>query len=264
MLKLFVSDLDGTLLGMNQYINDDDITALQSLATDGVELAIATGRMDLEIVEILKRFNHPAHRISQNGAFVYDQSDQHIHSKTFDSHLARKVMEGIAQQPMVKTVSTATGTYTEEHNKWVDLISSQMVHDITVDADLITQFGQTINPSKISLFGKAADVKNAYESVATQFEGELDSFISHETCVDLMPKNINKGNGLRALLVNAGFASEEIACVGDSFNDISMFELTPNSYAMSTAPEEVKVKANHVVDHVHEAIADLRKKEIIA
>ena len=40
---------------------------------------------------------------------------------------------------------------------------------------------------------------------------------------------------------------------GDSFNDIPMFQLTPNSFAMATAPEAVQRHASAVVSSVSEA-----------
>lgn len=44
---------------------------------------------------------------------------------------------------------------------------------------------------------------------------------------------------------------DEIAVIGDSGNDISMFEITKNSFAMSRAPKFVKEKANYIVDRVY-------------
>lgn len=263
MIKLFVSDLDGTLLGMDHFIKNEDIDALHELVERGIPLTVASGRMDHEIQEILKRVGVDGHRVSQNGAFVYNTEHEHIYSKTFDAALAKRVMKSIEKEPLIKTVSTADKTYTQEHNEWIDFISQHLFHDIIVAPDMVDQFGASIAPSKITLHGNEEEVIQSFNRLEQLFVEDIDTFISHETAVDVMPKAINKGNGLRSLIEKLGIESHEIACVGDSFNDIAMFELTPHSYVMSTAHPEVQAKADTVVDHVHEAIEDLEKKGIL-
>ncbi|GEN55397.1 HAD family hydrolase [Halobacillus faecis] len=264
MIKLFVTDLDGTLLGVDHYIKNEDIDALNRMIEDGTPLAVASGRMDHEIIEVLKRVGVNGHRVSQNGAFVFNVEDTQIHATTFDKELAQRIIQTIDQEPMIKTVSTADETFTNESNAFIDMISEQMFHEIIVNPELNDQVGKTIIPSKITLHGKEEDVMKADQRIKDAFGEEIDSFISHETCVDMMPKSINKQSGLRQLIDGLGIHPEEIACVGDSFNDLSMFEMTPHSYAMATAHDEVKKKANTVVDHVHEAVEDLDKKGLLS
>ncbi|ARI78272.1 HAD family hydrolase [Halobacillus mangrovi] len=263
MIKLFISDLDGTLLGMDHFIKNEDVDALKQLEDRGIPLTVASGRMDHEIKEVLKRVGVYGHRVSQNGAFVFDKDSEHIYSKTFDSQTAKEVVDAVEEEPMIKTVSTADETYTKEHNKWIDIISEQLFHDIKIDPNMTERFGTSLSPSKITLHGQEQDVIDAFNRIDQSFGKEIDCFISHETCVDIMPKAINKGNGIRSLIEKLGIEPHEVACVGDSFNDVAMFELTPHSYVMSTAHNEVIEKANTTVDHVHEAIEDLEKKGLL-
>lgn len=263
MIKLFVTDLDGTLLGVDHYIKNEDSDVLKKMIEQGTPLAVASGRMDHEITEVLKRVGVNGHRISQNGAFVFDNQDTQIHSTTFENELAKRIIKTIDKEPMIKTVSTADKTFTKEHNRFVDMISAQMFHDIIVDPELNAQVGESVTPSKITLHGKEEDVTKAAKKVSETFGEEIDSFISHETCVDMMPKAINKQSGLRQLIEVLGVEADEIACIGDSFNDLSMFQMTTHSYAMSNAHEEVRRHANTVVDHVHEAIEDLDRKGLL-
>ncbi|MFD1020612.1 HAD family hydrolase [Thalassobacillus hwangdonensis] len=260
MIKLFITDLDGTLLGQDHYINDKDVEAIKKLAEEGVDFAVATGRMDGDIVEVLKKTGLKGHRISQNGAFVYDRSDKNIHSNTFETEVAKRVYADILEEPLVTTITTADDSYSHEKNEWIDMMSKQLFHDVIVDPELAEQLGVSIIPSKLTAHGKENEVMALQKRIEENYGDELDCFVSHETCVDLMPKNINKANGIKALIEHIGLKPEEIAVIGDSFNDVSMFALTQNSFAMSTAHEDVKAKADHVVTHVHEAIEILYKK----
>ncbi len=84
--------------------------------------------------------------------------------------------------------------------------------------------------------------KNIYE----KFHGNVSTFISAEQCLDVMPPNISKCSAISVLLKEFQLQSEEVACIGDSYNDIPMFFLTPHSFAMSQADDAVKEHANYV------------------
>ncbi|MFD2925165.1 HAD family hydrolase [Halobacillus naozhouensis] len=263
MIKLFITDLDGTLLGKDHYIKQEDIQSFHRLLNHNIELAIATGRMEHESTEILRRMKLKGHRISQNGAFIYGQDDSLIHSETFTKTSADHVLHNIQGHPMVTTISTATDTYTSEHNEWIDIINEQLFHEIIVDPNMVMELGQSIHPSKFTLHGNEEDITHVHEQLVNQFGKTVDIFISHENVIDIMPPSINKGNSVLALLDHLNVKPDEIACIGDSFNDLSMFAVTPNSYAMSTAHPEVQAKAHTVVDHVHEAIDDLIHRGLV-
>ncbi len=51
--------------------------------------------------------------------------------------------------------------------------------------------------------------------------------------------------------------ANEVACIGDSFNDISMFEVTRIHLLCTMLIHIVKEKANHIVRSVEEAIMKL-------
>ena len=42
--------------------------------------------------------------------------------------------------------------------------------------------------------------------------------------------------------------------IGDSFNDVSMFNITKNSFTFNRAEEEVKGYASELVDYVYEVV----------
>jgi hydroxymethylpyrimidine pyrophosphatase-like HAD family hydrolase len=58
-----------------------------------------------------------------------------------------------------------------------------------------------------------------------------------------MEKGTNKAHALKELLKVKGMQENEVAVVGDSGNDIPLFENFENSFVMKQAPEEVKMKA---------------------
>jgi hydroxymethylpyrimidine pyrophosphatase-like HAD family hydrolase len=82
--------------------------------------------------------------------------------------------------------------------------------------------------------------------------------LADHDCLDIMPLHVSKGNSLPLLLDSIGLQAHEIACIGDSFNDISMFGITPHSFVMEGAHPEVRKAAAHQVSSVAEALAYVR------
>ncbi len=100
--------------------------------------------------------------------------------------------------------------------------------------------------------------RRAYNSfrkkIDEKFHGKVSTFISAEQCLDVMPPNISKGSAISVLLKEFQLQPEEVACIGDSYNDIPMFALTPHSFAMAQADDAVKEHAHYVVNTVKDAV----------
>ena len=75
--KLFVADMDGTLLNDHKELSNKDIQAIKKLQDAGIKFAVATGRHDSMIKSYLKHLDLQVPVISCNGAVVREPfSDQ--------------------------------------------------------------------------------------------------------------------------------------------------------------------------------------------
>ncbi|SDK34135.1 HAD family hydrolase [Sediminibacillus albus] len=262
MLKLFVTDLDGTLLGENNHILQEDIDAIDSLIQQGVDFTVASGRMDRDILEVLKQIGQTGHRVSQNGGFVHHNEEGLIHTQTFAKDLSTQLHKAIAKQSAVYSVSTADEVYVAEKTDEIAAFEHLLYFPVKEESNLTEYYGKTIFPSKFTLHGETEQIIKIKEEITEQFGPQMESYLSDVHCVDFVPKGISKALGLQHLIEKLHVTAEEIAVIGDSFNDIPMLEMTPHSYAMSTAHPDVQKTASHVVDHVHLAIADLKQRGI--
>ncbi len=69
--------------------------------------------------------------------------------------------------------------------------------------------------------------------------------------VEFMNKGVNKANALKKIINVLELKEDEVAVVGDSGNDIPLFESFENSFVMAQAPEEVKRKAKTEIEGVY-------------
>ncbi|WP_110111691.1 HAD family hydrolase [Bacillus sp. CGMCC 1.16541] len=253
MIKLFVSDLDGTLLNENKAVEQHNIDALKKLREQNIDICLASGRMDNEITKIARDVKDSFHRISQNGAYVITNENHSLHEKVFHHELALKLYS-LTNLPDKLTIVCSNNTnFVEEKTEIVEQIEKFMFFPIEVEANMQTEIGLSLSPSKITVLGEDDQLFELQQELAKAFPDEVDTYISAPKCLDIMPKHISKGNAIQVLLDHLQLKPEEVACIGDSFNDIPMFRLTPNSFAMATAPEAVKKEAAYVVDSVSEA-----------
>lgn len=258
MIKLIVSDLDGTLLNEKNEVLPNDIVALQKCAAQNLDICIATGRMDNEILEVLKMVDGRYHRISQNGAFVFTKDDNELHSVYFNRDVANRIYKRAKDENSITLVYNQNTHFVEKVDDEVKKIEEKMFFPFIEKPDISTAIGQKINSSKITIL--AYDVEDRQRDIMELFSEDVDTFISAKYVLDVMPKNISKGVALTTLLNHLNLTADEVACIGDSYNDIPMFNLTSNSFAMSHAANEVKSHANHTVDCVSEAIEIILEK----
>lgn len=97
------------------------------------------------------------------------------------------------------------------------------------------------------------------------FNNEHIEIVSSESDgIDITLKNVSKGNAVKILANYYNLSLDNIAVFGDNDNDISMLNVTKNSFAMGNATEEVKNIANFVIDSNNEdGVAKAIKKYIL-
>jgi Cof subfamily protein (haloacid dehalogenase superfamily) len=194
------------------------------------------------------------HRISQNGAFIVMNDENDLHSTFFEPEIAKKLYHFVKDKDVSTLVSTRHEEMVQRKTDFIKRIEGLLYTPILEKPNLHDEIGVDIFPSKIVINGPDELIEQIQKELHEQFPKELDAYISAPRTLDLMPKNISKGNAVKKLAEEIGINPNEIACVGDSFNDVPMFQIAEYSFAMSNARQEVKAHAKFEVESVGEAI----------
>ncbi|WP_187355228.1 Cof-type HAD-IIB family hydrolase [Paenibacillus tengchongensis] len=257
MIKLIATDLDGTLLDRSRNISAEDWAAVKTAFEEGYHFCVASGRMNAEIVQLMTEYEGRYFTVGQNGATIYSKEKELVYHAAFEPQIAAQIMRtGKAAGHLNHFVHCADDSYyTEERNAETQPIEARIMTGCTGNARLVQDLesGELIS-CKISFFGEWETLLRLQDNLREQFPGKLETFTSERDVLDIMPLNVSKGTGLQHLLDTLGLEPQEIACIGDSFNDLPMFALTGHSYVMAGAHPDVKKQANHVVRSVAEAI----------
>lgn len=256
MIKLIVTDLDGTLLDEGKRVRETDRQALLRAVQSGTQLCLASGRMQQELEHVMDSIGIPAHGVSQNGAFVRTRDGESLAKHLFPPDLAVAIFEETQAEELFSMVCLEHELVIHRRIGLAETVESRLFAPVRLMPELGSALlRQEVAPCKFSFFGTLEKVRALKERLQGEFGDEVDLFISDRDCLDVMPKGVSKGRGLTVLAEHLNISAEHILTVGDAFNDVSMFQSFPRySFAMVHALEGVRSKAAYTAASVEDAL----------
>ena len=90
MIKMIVTDLDGTLLNKNEEISKYTISVLEKCKEKGIKIVIATARSKLATEEIINLIK-PDFSILSDGALILNKDDEVINNELYSLDKLEKI-----------------------------------------------------------------------------------------------------------------------------------------------------------------------------
>ena len=267
MMKLLVSDLDGTLLKIGDQwsagISDVNRAALQNFIDQGGHLAVASSRGSAAQKMIEDMLERPVSLIGSNGFEVWNEQHQLVTEHWMDlkdfAKVARIITKVGINGTMVTRLDTGETVGVGRADQYPQVIP-QGCPRIRKNWSLnYTEFKDQTGPcSKISLFVEPKYHMSTSMLLHQCFDNCYEIAASDIDMLDISPIGINKGTAILELAQSIGVSEDEICVVGDNENDMSMFDVIADSYCMDHAPKYVLDKAKHIVTQVAD-IFDIEK-----
>lgn len=249
MIKLLALDLDDTCLNWSNKILPKTMEMLKKAAKSGIEIVFVTGRAYQSLPYQLENENFFRYVITSNGASVFDRVNKTVvYSHYLPQDTALEVLKKAREYRLGLTVHV-DNQYVVEGKKLALLgkvLFGKDSKNIIKTNDIIDYIGN--NGEKIEelhLFFFSQSKESLAESLRKQFSNlhcPKGSF-----CLEMVKKEATKGNALEWLYSNLGLVKGQVACVGDSENDIPMFKKSGLKFAVSNATEHLKSLADFVV-----------------
>jgi Cof subfamily protein (haloacid dehalogenase superfamily) len=256
-LKLFVSDLDGTLLNNRQKLSHETIEIINGLMAKGMCFSIATARSIASAWRIVEPLNLRLPLIVHNGVFLYDPvKKDYILSNFMDNTVTEAIMKEFTCCSVKPFVFTRNGAgefkiyyeslqnkgqqeYYEDRVKKGDKRFTQ-VQDLRshLDEQIITLVAIG---SKESLQGCYERIRDNYK-VCANFSEDI---YTRDYWLELTHSKANKRDAVLALTEMLG--ADALVCFGDNLNDLPMFEVADLSLAVENANDVVKGAANGII-----------------
>lgn len=253
MKTLFVSDLDGTLLRNDQKTSPFTNGVIARMVQAGYCFSYATARSIHTAKKATAGMEAAIPLIVYNGAFIVENgSGALLHGNYFEDAEADEICAALLEknvQPIVYGFKAGI-----ERMAYI----KQALHPAAVEF-LATRQGDKRHAPVVTARELMEGRRFYFTCIdeAEKLEGLYVAFRDKYRCVyardiyggaqwlEIMPKNASKANAVRQL--QAMLNCDRVVAFGDGINDLDLFEMADEAYAVANAEEALKQKATAVI-----------------
>lgn len=252
MKTLYVSDLDGTLLRSNVQTSPYTNQTINALVEQGMIFSYATARSFQTARKATQGLSAGFPLIVYNGAMVVDNREGSFLLKNFFGPEITDVIRALIRQDVYPIVYSFLNG--KERFSYIPEKSSPETrafletrkhdpreHPVSSPEELVV--GEIFY---ITCIGDPQKLEPFYRTYAEQFHCvyQEDIYTGHQW-FEIMPKGASKSNAIRQLKTLLG--CDRVVVFGDGKNDIDMFQMADESYAVANAVEELKQIATGII-----------------
>ena len=249
MIKIILSDIDGTFLKDDKHPPELHAKAIKSVVDKGLKFVFVSARMPEAIYPITDALGM-AHTpvISYGGGFVLTEDEEVIFDKKMPDDDSANILAEMKSRWQDITINYYAG------RRWfVEKIDGRVQHemDITGATAEVRNFDELLTenilPNKIMIICEPAICEEMERELGKKFPA-LNVVRSAPYLLEIMDKSVSKATGIEVLLKHYGYTLDEAIAFGDNYNDTEMLSYIPQSVVMANAPEAVKKLAAAVTD----------------
>ncbi len=251
---LYVSDLDGTLLRSDARISKYTCQVINQLTSQGVLFSYATARSYITATKVTQGLNAHIPIITYNGAVVMQNDTKEILMKNVFTQVEKEeLLTALLQyevSPIVYAYIEGQGkcSYVEKEcnldTKEFLLTRKGDVRENPVASSVELEKGEVFYFTCIDECEKLEPLYHFFrEKYHCIFQKDI---YSGAQWLEIIPKKVSKANAIMQLKAQLGV--DYVVAFGDGKNDIDMFQIADEAYAVENAVEELKKIATGVIE----------------
>ncbi|MDE5696979.1 MAG: HAD family hydrolase [Lachnospiraceae bacterium] len=253
---LYVTDLDGTLLNKKERINKKSIDIINELVEKGMMFTYATARSLVSASVVTAGLTTRIPVIAYNGAFIFQPATGAILSQ---ERFSREEMNCVSGFLSEHNISVLVYSYIQGIEK-VSWISGQENEGIRRYLDLRKgdrRLRPVANQEELyqgdifyfTCVGEKDELQPVYDifSKDARYRCTIQQELYRpEYFCEIMPAGATKAHAIEKL--KKIWSCDKVISFGDAVNDIPMFEISDESYAVENAVEELKAVASGIIE----------------
>jgi Cof subfamily protein (haloacid dehalogenase superfamily) len=245
MIRLLVSDVDGTLITKDKQLTPAVHAASARLTENGIKLVLVSSRPTHGVAIFADALALDTPRAGLNGGVFTDARGGVLQARFLAPEAARTAVSYLQDNGISPWLFTDTewlltnpdGDYVEREHR-----SIKMPFRVVADFEAaIDRAGKIMAAS--TDYPKLKACEAALQEI---LRGSAAVHRSQDSYLDITHPDANKGEAVRqaARLLDIDLAS--VACIGDMVNDLPMFDVAPFRIAMGNAPDFMRARADYV------------------
>ncbi len=248
MIKLFVTDIDGTLLMPGKKISEKNIAAVHEMIKAGVKFVIATGRMHCAALPIAAQLGVSVPIISYNGALIKSSAGEVLNAQYMAEEKVLALINFFEERDWHLQSYSGDVLYVPKRGEGVKFYESMLnVTAQEVGWDGLRERAKNV-PKLLSVSPNAEETAVRLSAAEKFFGGQIEITRSAPRFCEFMSLGVSKASAIKILAEKFDIANEEILAIGDSDNDLQMITSVGCGVAMGNAVPAVKAACPRITD----------------
>ena len=257
MKTLYISDLDGTLLNENALLSKETEDGLNALAEKNVLFSVATARTHATVTKMLANVKITVPVILMNGVAVFDLETKKYVAVESISAKGKDVLFSVINNHLQSGFVYCIDNH--ELSTFYENTSSPNAKQFIEERERlykkkftkVESFSECMENNVVyfSIDDKKEKLEKAYGVLCScpelHVEFYRDIYNTDHWYMEVCSATASKKNALIKLKASSGF--DRVVSFGDNLNDLPMFEVSDEAYAVENAKDEVKQKATAVI-----------------
>lgn len=261
--RIIASDLDKTLLSVDQTISAENWAAIEKMNALGIEFVPASGRAYGEMPAFIKDSPLFRYYITSDGTTIYDKKTGATYEQTMPTALSRRVLDTIYQYDVLVMLHTDTNSYVAAKTHTAQDYEAYHMNKYWVDFSLsmeipkqdLKSFAYSLSEIQLVVpFFRNMEDLEACRKILEKDPALLISQTDPHN-LEIYSAKAGKGNALMHLTEILGIEAKTAIAVGDSTNDATMVKAAGLGLAVENAVPELKEVADAVICDHREHIA---------
>lgn len=262
-IALLLADVDGTLVTREKVLTERAKKAVAALKDAGIAFAITSGRPPKGMEMVIKPLAIETPIAGFNGGLFTKPDLTPIEERKLPGDVARAVIKMILDEGLDAWLYAGNDWLI--HRKEAPHVDRES-RTVRFPPKVAEDFGDKID-NAVKIVGVTDDhdvIKRCVKDIQDKFGSKVTAATSQPYYLDVTHPLANKGAVVDYLAKELGIPTSEIATIGDSANDVSMFRKGGYAIAMGNADDEVKGAADAVTaDCDAEGFAEAIEKYIL-
>jgi Cof subfamily protein (haloacid dehalogenase superfamily) len=245
MIKLLLSDVDGTLVRPDKSLAASTVDAVQALHDAGIHFAVTSGRPPRGMEMLVEPLALRAPLAGFNGGLVVEPDLTVLEEHLIPDEVVPRTISQLESFGLVVWLYRGTEwLIRDSHGPHV----ARESHTLQFAPTVVESFDQV--RTRVAKIVGVSDDFDAVAAADAAAHGDLDEHVSVSRSqpyyLDVTHPQANKGAVVAFLRERYDLTEDEIATIGDMPNDVLMFARSGLSIAMGNAHREVQRAARHV------------------
>lgn len=245
MIKLVISDMDGTLIDRDEVLPDKAIKIAKALKEKGIMFTVATGRVECMAESYVKDLEIDIPYIACNGVTIVKGSEVLKRNKIPLKGL-REIMDRADSMGMSLVYSINGKEWVYKVTPWI--LGQREKFGRYFDVHMLTEEEwETLFIDKLMIMDDVREGAIAIlEDMCKELPDEYGFTRYTNKSVEVVNKESTKASALRQLTAYLGIYMDEVLAIGDHQNDIEMISEAGIGAVVGNGTDGAKLVADYV------------------